>query len=58
MKTTIGRDILGILALKAVLIAGLYLFLVRPSSRPSQDAQATAAAVTGASPATSLEVSK
>ena len=39
------RDVLIAVALKALLIAGIYFLLVSPSTPPPADAAATAAAV-------------
>ncbi len=53
-----GRDLTWVLALKAALIAALYLFLFRPALHPPQDPVATAAAVAGATPPSAHEVNR
>jgi uncharacterized membrane protein len=47
-----ARDLTLVVVLKVVLIAALYVFLLRPTLRPAQDPAATAAAVAGATTAT------
>ena len=46
-ERSLGRDIALAVALKIVLVAALYLLLIRPAFHPASDAHATAAAVAG-----------